>query len=113
MQDGNLLVPLHGYPMMNQTQLPKRLDFGKCAIGDTYQRTLQLSCKVCIEFEFSITEVAHSEAFSIQPMQGVVPANGHVELTVMFTPTRLATETMIIEVSTSRGMAGTASQSQH
>eukprot|EP00983_Pelagomonas_calceolata_P121055 1160763-Pelagomonas_calceolata.AAC.4 len=26
---GNLLVPLHGYPIMNETKFPKRIDFNK------------------------------------------------------------------------------------
>ncbi len=32
----NLLVPMHAYPVMNETKFPRRIDFGKCAIGETY-----------------------------------------------------------------------------
>ena len=28
-QGGNLLVPLHGYPVMNETKFPKRVDFNR------------------------------------------------------------------------------------
>eukprot|EP00798_Chlamydomonas_sp_ICE-L_P009093 gene9093-16217_t len=31
----NLLIPLHAYPVMNETKFPKRIDFGKCALGET------------------------------------------------------------------------------
>ena len=32
-EDGNLLVPLHAYPVMNETVFPSAVDFGLCAVG--------------------------------------------------------------------------------
>ena len=33
-----MLVPIHAYPIMNETKFPGRIDFGKCAIGETYTK---------------------------------------------------------------------------
>lgn len=57
MQEENLLIPIHAYPIMNETKFPKRLDFGKCALGDMVTKTVKMECKVPVEFEFSITQV--------------------------------------------------------
>lgn len=36
----NLLVPIHGYPVVNDVRFPSRVDFGNCPLGETV-------CKVC------------------------------------------------------------------
>lgn len=36
--DENLIVPIHGYPVVNEVSIPKLIDFGKCALGDVEQK---------------------------------------------------------------------------
>jgi hypothetical protein len=33
-EDENLVIPLHGYPVINQVVFPKRIDLGYCDLGD-------------------------------------------------------------------------------
>lgn len=98
-QPENLLVPLHAYPIMNETKFPTRIDFGKCAVGDTVTKRFKMECKVPIEFEYSIKELRANPCFRVSPMSGIVPAHGHVVVEVSFAPTMLRTEELQLEVS--------------
>ena len=93
-----MLIPIHAYPMMNQTKFPRRISFGKCAVGETYTKHVSLTCNVPIDFEYEITMLEPNAAFVVQPQQGVVPANGTVDVEVTFRPTRLVTELVELEV---------------
>ncbi|DBA94356.1 TPA: hypothetical protein ACH3X1_001962 [Trebouxia sp. C0004] len=96
-QGKNLLIPIHAYPMMNQTKFPRRISFGKCAVGETYTKRVSLTCNVPIDFEYEITMLEASAAFVVQPQHGVVPANGIMEIQVTFNPSRLVTEVVELE----------------
>ena len=97
-QGENLLIPIHAYPMMNKTKFPRRISFGKCAVGETYIKHVSLTCNVPIDFEYEIKMLEASAAFVVQPQHGVVPANGMVETQVIFNPSRLVTEMVELEV---------------
>ena len=96
-----MLIPIHAYPMTNQTKFPRRITFGKCAVGETYTKRISLACIVPIDFEYEITMLEPNAAFVVRPQQGVVPANGTVDVEVVFCPTRLVTELLELEVSCS------------
>ena len=55
LQGQNLLVPIHAYPMLNHTQFPKRVDFGRCALGTRSSRHITMQCRIPIEFEFEVS----------------------------------------------------------
>eukprot|EP00877_Chromochloris_zofingiensis_P012287 jgi/Chrzof1/7311/Cz02g18220.t1 len=97
-EDGNLLVPIHGYPVMNTVHFPRRVDFGNASIGEILTQTVTMTCKVPIDFEFTITTEKPNKAFVIQPTAGIVPSNGHVDVTITFTPTSFTTEVLEIQV---------------
>ena len=94
-----MLIPIHAYPMMNQTKFPKRISFGKCGVGEMHTKHVSLTCNVPIDFEYEITMLEPNAAFVVQPQQGVVPANGTVDVEVTFHPTRLVTEMAELEVN--------------
>ena len=91
-------MPIHAYPMMNQTSFPRRINFGKCGIGESTTKRVNLTCNVPIDFEYEITVIQPNASFAIQPTQGIVPANGAVQVEVTFSPSRLVTELMEIQV---------------
>lgn len=45
-QEENLLVPIHAYPVANETLFPSRVDFGRAAVGEEVVRRHTLECKV-------------------------------------------------------------------
>lgn len=101
-EDGNLLVPLHAYPVMNETVFPSAVDFGLCAVGAEHVERVPLRCKVPIAFEFHATLNATSGPFTVDPKRGVVPANGEVIVTIRFAPTTLRTAVAELVVETSQ-----------
>lgn len=94
----NLLVPLHGYPVMNDTKFPRRVDFGKVAIGQLARKRVRMECKVPIEFEFDISLTKTNACFKVEPQRGVVPAHGHAVVEITFLPAALRTEECVMEV---------------
>ena len=58
----------------------------------------QMECKVPIEFEFKIRKLRSNPCFRVEPMQGLVPASGHISVDIAFSPTMLRTEEMQLEV---------------
>lgn len=65
-QGENLLVPLHAYPIMNETKFPKRIDFGRVMLGDCVTKRVKMECKVPIEFEYEINMVKPNAAFRVR-----------------------------------------------
>lgn len=49
---GNLNVPVHAYPILNEREryLPSLFDMGKCVIGERIQKTIELECTVPVTF---------------------------------------------------------------
>jgi len=84
----NLIVPIHAYPSANDICLPRIIDFGKVAIGTTKSKKIPLTCKIPIQFEFDITVIEAHPDFEIAPLSGTIPADGAIDITVYFTPTR-------------------------
>lgn len=97
----NLLIPIHAYPVMNETKFPSRVDFGKCPIGKPITKKVKIECKVPMEFEFQIKEVKSNPSFTLSPTSGSIPAHGHAVVEITFTPTLHRTEEMSIEVRVS------------
>lgn len=83
---------------MNKTKFPKRVDFGRVALGDSVVKNIKMNCKVPIDFDFEIRMIKENPAFRIEPMRGVVPAHGEAAVRVTFEPPGVATEECVIEV---------------
>jgi hypothetical protein len=83
---------------MNEVQLPKRLDLGRVALGESTTQQLQLSCKLPLDFAFTVTVIKHNKAFTVSPMSGTVPANGSAAISITFMPASLATEELQLQV---------------
>ncbi|CAN0008939.1 unnamed protein product [Ectocarpus sp. 6 AP-2014] len=98
----NLLVPLHAYPVMNDVIFPERLDFGVHALGETVRRVVKMVCKVPIQFEFEIEVTKSHPHFKIDPLRGMVPANGAVEVHIEHTPVSASSGEMHLLVSVSQ-----------
>eukprot|EP00941_MAST-03F_sp_MAST-3F-sp1_P001125 g1125.t1 len=89
--DENILVPIHGYPVMNDVLFPRDINMGRCPLGITTERVIPLECKVPIQFEFEFTIEEEHPDFEVVPMKGIVPANGAIGIKIRFHPLKLST----------------------
>ncbi|CAK0906205.1 unnamed protein product [Prorocentrum cordatum] len=87
-QADNLIVPIHAYPAANDVTLPRIIDFGRVPIGATRTRTLPLTCKIPIMFEYEFTLIEEHPDIQVTPLSGTIPADGTVNVVVTFAPTR-------------------------
>ncbi len=118
-EDDNLLIPLHAYPTVapihttsivgtgistrDQPEFfPKQVDFGWCQLSKTITKSVPIICHVPVAFEFSVRILEPHPDMSVEPLEGSVPGEGHASITFSYTPSRMATAEMIIEVSISQ-----------
>jgi hypothetical protein len=96
---GNLVVPIHAYPIMNPNQkyLPSLLDLGKATIGDKIIKKVELHCTVPVLFDFEMEyTTAHSDIM-ISPMSGEI-CDGKVEIEIEFNPSTATTASAEIKL---------------
>mmetsp|Transcript_116740 Transcript_116740/g.330240 ORF Transcript_116740/g.330240 Transcript_116740/m.330240 type:complete len:846 (+) Transcript_116740:3-2540(+) len=84
----NLVVPIHAYPSANEITLPKIVDFGAVAVGTSRTKVIPLSCKIPIGFEFEVEVLEPHPDFEVNPMSGVIPANGTTNVVITFIPSK-------------------------
>ncbi|XP_055084714.1 cilia- and flagella-associated protein 221 [Periophthalmus magnuspinnatus] len=98
----NLLIPVHAYPVINDLHIPPRIDLPATALQQSVSHTIPLRCSCPIDFEFQIFVIETSQAFSIQPLAGVIPANSQVEIIVTFTPLQYETSQITFKLVVSQ-----------
>jgi hypothetical protein len=118
-EDDNILIPLHAYPTVAPIQapitssknpsareqpdfFPNEVDFGWCQLSKTKTKSVPIICHVPVAFEFSVRILDPHPDISVEPMEGSVPGEGHASITFSYTPSRMTTAQMLIEVSISQ-----------
>lgn len=119
-EDDNLIIPLHAYPTVvpipapgpvprNTIQsraqaefFPSKVDMGWCQLSKTIRKLVPISCDVPVDFEFSVRVLEPHPDMEVGPMQGFVPGEDTAYVTFAYTPSRMATATMTVEVSISQ-----------
>ncbi|XP_018587849.1 cilia- and flagella-associated protein 221 isoform X2 [Scleropages formosus] len=96
--DENLFVPVHAYPVITDLHIPAHISLSPSALGQSVSRSITLKCSCSVDFEFQVHFVQPHRAFSVQPLSGVIPANGRVEVLVTFTPLEYGTMQTTLQV---------------
>ncbi|KAK1802774.1 hypothetical protein P4O66_021311 [Electrophorus voltai] len=94
----NLLVPVHAYPVIDDVRIPSHIRLPVVPLGQSSSHVIPLSCKCPIEFEFQVHCLKHHEAFTVQPLSGIIPANGKTQFTVTFTPHQYGTAEITLKL---------------
>ncbi|RHY35228.1 hypothetical protein DYB32_000277 [Aphanomyces invadans] len=89
-EDGNFIIPLHAYPVVNKVNFPPQIFFGTQPLGLLSTRTVSIGCSVPIEFEYRIEIKRAHSSITVKPLQGTIPANGVAEITIGFQPIVMA-----------------------
>ena len=87
--DASLIVPLHAYPITNKVYFPKLMDFGKIPLCEPAVRKLSLSCSIPVNFSFEVKVLQGHPYFHIEPRLGIIPANGSIDVKIVFSPMTL------------------------
>ncbi|XP_056882979.1 cilia- and flagella-associated protein 221 isoform X1 [Takifugu flavidus] len=96
--DENLLIPVHGYPVINDLHIPSRIDLPASPLGKSVRRAILLTCSSPIDFAFQVYIIESHEAFSIHPLRGVIQTGGEGQITVTFTPVQYETSQFTFQV---------------
>ncbi|XP_062384324.1 cilia- and flagella-associated protein 221 [Sardina pilchardus] len=94
----NVLVPVHAYPVIDDLDIPSYISLPAVPLGQSADHVIPLSCSCPVDFEFQVYCLQPSEAFSIQPLSGVIPARGVADVTVTFTPFQYGTAQVTVQV---------------
>ena len=95
----NVVIPFHGYPIMNKFVFPEKINFGHVPLTKKISKIIPLKCEVPIAFEYEIKVNKEHKDITIYPLKGVIPASGVMEVHVEFAPQSFGTKTAEISVS--------------
>ncbi|KAL7845948.1 hypothetical protein AOLI_G00241400 [Acnodon oligacanthus] len=98
----NLLIPLHAYPVIDDLHIPSQISLPAVPLNHSTSHMIPLSCSCPIDFEFQVHCLQPHEAFTIQPLSGVIPANGKTAITVTFTPCHYGTAEITLQLAISQ-----------
>ncbi|ORX59350.1 hypothetical protein BCR36DRAFT_408845 [Piromyces finnis] len=84
--DINVVVPIHGYPVLTDIEFPKRINFGDVPLTYTKTKTIPIKCNVPIDFEFKIDITEPNPFYNIYPLKGIIPALGSLDIVIEYKP---------------------------
>jgi len=84
-----ILIPLHAYPVLNKLDFPRSCSFGFVPLCEPRKKVITLTCSIPVDFSYELEVVEPHAYFHIEPLSGVIPANGSTDITITFNPITL------------------------
>ncbi|CAD8145233.1 unnamed protein product [Paramecium pentaurelia] len=101
-QDDTLLIPIHAYPALSRDGLrelfPRLIDFGTLDIGESQTYSYPIQSKVPLNFEFEFNITKDCQDIKIEPIKGIVPGKGGIDISITYSPQVNVTEVMEVEL---------------
>ena len=97
-EDQTYIVPFHGYPVINKVDFPRIIKFSDAPLCEVMERKVTLKCSIPMPFGFSIQVLRPHPYFRIEPMDGIIPGEGSVDIKITFSPITLGTCSMTIKL---------------
>ncbi|XP_062517911.1 cilia- and flagella-associated protein 221-like isoform X2 [Corticium candelabrum] len=98
----NVVVHVYAYPVMDSSQFPRNVTFSPTALNQSKVQVFNLKNPIPVQFEFQLQVLRNHPAFAVEPMDGVVPACGFVEIQVTFKPIDFTTAIMKLQLCLSQ-----------
>ncbi|XP_025093721.1 cilia- and flagella-associated protein 221-like isoform X2 [Pomacea canaliculata] len=100
--EDNLMIPIHGYPVMSTKGFPQEFTFPDTPVGHSVSYKFPLKNMAPVDFEYDLVFIQPHPAFAVYPVTGIIPANGEIEVTVTFTPFEFQTACMTLQLNISQ-----------
>lgn len=84
-----ILIPLHAYPVLNKLDFPRSCSFGFVPLCEPRKKVITLTCSIPVDFSYELEVTEPHAYFHIEPVNGVIPANGSTDITITFNPVTL------------------------
>eukprot|EP00111_Clytia_hemisphaerica_P001172 TCONS_00003348-protein len=95
----NLIVPIHAYLQINiSSTFPSKINFRPTVVGQKSQKKIPLNNPTSVDFDFHVSFAEKHTSFVVEPSSGVIPANGHVLITLTYNPTEYCTSCAKLQV---------------
>ncbi|CAG9461180.1 unnamed protein product [Pedinophyceae sp. YPF-701] len=96
----NIAIPLHAFPAPPDLskQVPRTIDFGLCAAGRSYTRSITLRSGPGPSHAFEVLCANPTPEITIEPSSGIIPGDDSTYIMVTYTPATLATASCDIDI---------------
>lgn len=84
-----ILIPIHAYPVVNKLEFPRNILFGQTPLCEPSTKSFVLRCSIPVDFSFDLEVIKPHPYFRIDPISGIIPANGEIVINVTFSPITL------------------------
>jgi hypothetical protein len=98
----NVVVHIYAYPVMDTSQFPRDITFAATPLNQSKVQVFSLQNPIPVQFEFQLLLLSQHPAFTVEPMDGIIPACGSVDIRIIFKPLDYTTAIMKLQLSVSQ-----------